>query len=87
MKVYKVIRDTLPGELGAYHQFKEGDLLCENGVNYFNKGYPLVSTIVEQRTDLFELLLEDNTNTPDYYIAPIYSQYQMDVKSNQIESK
>lgn len=84
MKVYKVIRDTKEGELGRLFCLKEGDLVCEcpDGFSYVTKGYPLYYLVIENTPDLFKLLFDDKSHDPDYYIKPIYTQYQMEVKTN-----
>jgi hypothetical protein len=78
MRVYKAKRNiTFTGPV--YHVIREGELLYQEKDSYLAASgfYPIYKTLVEDRTDYYERLPDDDHDAA-YYLEKKYTQHQMD---------
>lgn len=94
MKVYRLKKDIRVGGPGLIISYKKGWLFCEQEVgllekyvNYANPSYPISKELFENNVDSFDFVIDDNEHDSDYYLQPIYSEYQLQEKLTSLNQK
>lgn len=73
MMVYRLKKDfTSVG--GVILHYKAGWIFCEGEGSYYNPSYPIPKSWIDDR---FDFLFLDTEHDKDYYIQPVYTEYQL----------